>query len=533
LTAHWRRRTLTLQPPDGERSLSSAIASTQAAADATARTGWRTPALTWVDVAFVLALAGVTVALRATRLPAPSLWFDDAYVGLVTKADTFEEIRLVGLTSPGYAFLLKGWLTLFGFTELNAQLPALLLGVATPPLVYGLLVWRDVQRLAAGMGALLLAVSEVHIQYSDRVKQFTLDGVVSLGLIAVFWWLLDDVRSARRWSAAGLASVGAGLLSTPSFILVTAGFGVSFGLLLVRHRSAYRAALLPTAVTGVFGLVWLVLVVRPAINAPLHDFWGSYYISLDGPTAAFGDAGLLLQRLIERAVALPTGAAVLLVVLATSVVLLRRPVLGLFLVTPVLIAVVLAAAELAPLGGGRIDVYLYPGLAVIVALALDEVAGISRLALAAICAALVGLFAVSYTPADVYPQQDLEPLVAHVQREASPSDGILVYPHASFGFGLYTTWPVDLEPSETWATGFDVRVGRPNVYTPTNLSRTPLAARAAVREATRLHDRVWFVVEQETSESIRMYRDAFRSLGYSKSRELRRPGASLTLWTRK
>ena len=166
------------------------------------------PALTWVDLAFVLALVGVAAALRATRLPAPGLWHDDAWVGVVNRADTFEEIRLVGLTSPGYTFLLKGWLSLFGFTELNAQLPALVLGIATPPLAYGLLVWKGVHRVAAGTGALLLAVSTVHIRYSDRVKQFTLDGVVSLGLIAVFWWLLDDVRSARRWGWAALAAVG-------------------------------------------------------------------------------------------------------------------------------------------------------------------------------------------------------------------------------------------------------------------------------------------------------------------------------------
>ena len=107
------------------------------------------PGLTWVDLVFVLALVGVSTALRATRLPAHGLWHDDAWVGVVNRADTFEEIRLVGLTSPGYTFLLKGWLSLFGFTDLNAQLPAVVLGIATPPLAYGLLVWKGVHRVAA------------------------------------------------------------------------------------------------------------------------------------------------------------------------------------------------------------------------------------------------------------------------------------------------------------------------------------------------------------------------------------------------
>jgi hypothetical protein len=491
------------------------------------------PAATWVDLALVLMLVGVAAALRATRLPASGLWFDDAFVGLVTKADTFEEIRLVGLTSPGYVFLLKGWLSLVGFSELAAQLPALVLGIAAPPLAYGLLVWKGVDRLAAGVGALLLAVSTVHIRYSDRVKQFTLDAVVGLGLIAVLWWLLDDVHSARRWRWAGLAAVGAVMLSTPSLVLVMAGFGVAWGVLLLRDRSSFRVALLPTLLAGVFSLAWLKLVLMPQVNSSLRDFWTGYYIPVgDGPSAAIDHTALLLQRLLERAVALPTIAAVVLVVSAAAVVLVRRPVLGLFLVIPVPAAVVLAAVEAVPLGTGRIDMYLYPSLAVLVALALDEVAGVSRLAVAAICAALVGLFAVSYTRPSDYPAQNLKPLVANVEREASSSDGILVHPHASFGFGLYTTWPVDLEPSETWATGYEARIKRPNVYVPASPSRTPEAVLEAVREATAAHDRVWFVSPHAPRENLRDYESAFTSLGFSRSRVLRRPGARLTLWTR-
>lgn len=514
------------------------MATTQAAADAAgqkdpARTGSRSPARASVDFVFVAVLVGVTVALRATGLPAPSLWFDDAWIGLVTKADTFEEIKLAGLTAPGFAILLKGWLTLFGFTELNAQLPAFLLGVATPPLAYVLLVWRGVHRLAAGIGALLLAVSAVHIQFSDRVKQFTLDGVVSLGLIAVFWWLLDDVRSARRWGWAAAAAVGAVLLSTPSLVLVIAGFGVAWGLLLLEHRGAYRVALVPTALSGVFAIGWTAFVLAPVRNPLLEDFWARYYISVrDGPTQALGDTAVRLERLVERAFALPTVAAVVLLGLASLLVLFRRPVLGLFLVVPVLIAVVLAAAEVAPLGAGRVDIYLYPGFAVTVALALDELAGISRLALVAISATLVGLFAANYSSPGGYPQQDLEPLVAHLEREASSSDAILVYPHASFAFGLYTSWPVELVSSEAWSTGFETQIGRPNLYIPATPSRSSGAVRRAVREAASLHDRVWFLVAHGTRTSIRLYGRAFTALGYSRARELRRPGVSLTLWTK-
>ena len=79
-----------------------------------------------------------------------------------------------------------------------------------------------------------------------------------------------------------------------------------------------------------------MLVLVPAINPLLRGLWAGYYISVgDGLTSGLDYTALLLQRLIERAVALPTIAAVVLVVLSALVVLLRRPVLGLFLVIPV------------------------------------------------------------------------------------------------------------------------------------------------------------------------------------------------------
>jgi hypothetical protein len=495
--------------------------------------------LTWLDFSFALGLAAFTAALRAD-VPAPSLWLDDAWVALVTKAHGVGDVLVVGGTSPGFAFLLKVWLTVVGFTELKAQFLPLFFGVATPPFLYSLLASRGIHRFAAAAGAFLLATSGIHITYSDRVKQFTLDGFASVVVVAVFWWLLADVRSSRRWRAATSAAVAALLLSSPSIVLVGAGFGVAWGKLLLKHRAGYRVALVPTTLVAVVALVWSLLVLAPAVNPALRNYWKDYYVTVDeDPLRAFENIGLALKLLIERAVALPAAVAVALVLASVLVVLVRRQALGLLLVLPFVIAVALAVADFAPLGTGRTDIYLYPPLAILVALALNEVAafsgpaptGLWRLVPAGVFAVIAGLWAMGHPTPRSYPRENIAPLVARVERTAMASDAILVYPAANFAFGLYTTWPVEISPTEL-GIGFEVRVQRPNLFVLEIDRRRPETFAAAVRRVALPYRRVWFIVTHASRPIIFAFEDAFTASGYSREQLFRSSGARLILWVK-
>jgi hypothetical protein len=53
------------------------------------------------------------------------------------------------------------------------------------------------------------------------------------------------------------------------------------------------------------------------------------------------------------------------------VVLLRRPLVAVLLVTPTMLAYLLAVLQVAPLGD-RTDIYLYPSLALLAAIAFQE-----------------------------------------------------------------------------------------------------------------------------------------------------------------
>jgi len=80
-------------------------------------------------------------------------------MALLTKRDGLPEFCLVGVTAPGFAGLLKGWLALVGLDESRAQLLPLLFAVAAPALLYVILVRRGVMRVAAWFGANLFAIS--------------------------------------------------------------------------------------------------------------------------------------------------------------------------------------------------------------------------------------------------------------------------------------------------------------------------------------------------------------------------------------
>ncbi|MBA2474479.1 MAG: glycosyltransferase family 39 protein [Actinobacteria bacterium] len=442
-------------------------------------------------------LAGVVTFLARPAFDAtPSLYRDDAWTALVTKTDGLSEFLLVAVTAPGFAALLKGWLALVGFDEWKAQLLPLLIAIVTPPVLYVVLVRRGLVRVAAGAGAFLLAVSPEFVKDATRVKQYSLDTLCVVCLLGLAWWLLDDVTSARRWRYLALAGVGALLLSSPSVIFLVTGLGVGLVALWREDRSRLRIALVPSALAGAFTLLWWVLVLHPAVSPALTSFWRGYYIPLGGGVGqALAAVSVTAGRVATHATGLRGGeVAAALFAVAYGVVLWRRLLLGLLLLGPIAIAFLLATRDLAPLGTGRTDVYLYPALMMAVAVTVDALARRAPRAtgVGALAAAVLLLF---LAPTPVYPVDEVGPLVAEVEAKASPSDAIVAYPLASYQVALYTRRPIDLRRIDTTATGFTVDVRAKNVYTPAEAwPRDALNFAATIERVRRGHDSVWVLV---------------------------------------
>jgi hypothetical protein len=503
----------------------------------------RRQSLLW-DAAAAVLLTALAIVLRLRPLGPSSLWFDDAWAALVVRAHTLHDVLLAGATAPGYAVVLKGWTWVAGFSELKAQMPALVAGVLAPPTLFLVLRARRVGRLGAAAGALVLVASVVHMTYSTRVKEYTLDSLVSVLLLGVVLWLADDVSSGRRWWIYLGTSVVAVLLSSPALVIVASSLCIVVVMLARQGVGALRVAVAPALIAAVFGVLWWALMLRPRVDEPLKAYWKGYYIPHDrGVAHAVWVLARGLKDVFVGLVPVPTTPAAALVVPAAVIVMLvaRRfvPVL-LLVVGPLAVAIVLAAAQEAPLGTGRTDIYLYPGLAMAIGLAVDELAGVSERVTAAALAVVVLVTAVAFQPALAYPKRYARPLVDEVSRSAAPSDTILVRPSDDFAFGLYSRWPVTFFRSHDIEPGFVVRVERNRLFFPGLIPHPPPGLdarpwRAAVA-AAGTSPRVWLLVASPGAlglehPRLEPVRRLLRQEGFVLKREEALTGADLTLWT--
>ena len=478
--------------------------------------------------------------LRLNALGPSSLWIDDAWATLVIKAHTVHDVLLVAVTAPGFAVLLKGWLAMVGFSELKAQLLPFIVGVATPPLLYIVLRRGGVGRLGAALGALVLVGSLVHMTYSTRVKEYTLDGFVAVVVLTASWWLIRCAENSRRWWVFALTCLVAIALASPAIVLVASSTGVALALLAREHRRSLRVALAPTALMAAFAALWWWFLLRPHVNEALKAYWSGYYVPHN---RGLGRAAFVAARDVKDVAAggvpLPAVIGALAVAAAVATLLLCRrfaPAL-LFVITPIALALALAAGQAVPLGTGRTDLYLYPGLAMAIALAVDELHKRSAHLTALGVGVVVAVAVFTFNPVNPYPPRDVRPLVADLERRASPSDTILIRPDDDFAFALYTNWPVTFVRASV-PTGFAARIDHRNVHVPllVPISRDMRTEtwHEAIARAKGTDSRVWLLVGGHSlTPKLPYVSGLMRKAGLSIKLELARPGANLTLWSTK
>jgi hypothetical protein len=496
-------------------------------------------ALRLVDVSAVVGLTALAAALRVDALRPSSLWIDDAWAALVVKAHSIDDVFLVGVTAPAFAVLLKGWLAVAGFSELNAQLLPFVAGVAAVPGVYLVARWRGVGWLGALAGALVLAASVVHMTYSTRVKQYTLDCLVALVVLAVALWLVEDVERRRRWWVFTAACIGGIALSSPAIVLAVSCSTVALVALARRQRTLRAAA--PVTLVGLFAGLWWLLLLRPRVNDALRDYWSGYFVPHDeGVGRAIFIAARDAKDVFAGAVP-PNFTAATLAALAVPVAVVvllacrRYAIAALLVVAPVGVALSLAVAQAVPLGTGRTDMYLYPGLALAIAMAVDLARQRwARPTVVAVATILV-VQVVVFEPGPEYPSRDLKPLVAELERRTHPDDSVLVRPDDDFAVGLYTRWPIRFVRATDPPTGFAVEIAHDGIHAPLIL---PVGTgdhtetwRAAIAKCLERSSRVWLIAGgHEANPKLPYVRRLLREAGLSRVLELTRPGGNLTLW---
>ncbi len=424
--------------------------------------------LTWWDLPGVTFLVVVALWLRVPGLTRLGLYRDDAWPALATEAGLLDALRM-GITTPGFELFLRFWLSFSGAT-LWAQAPTLVAAVLTIVGTFLLARRLGCGRVAAGVAGGLLVLSPVNILYATRVKPYQFDALSALCIMAAALAVVERPTSRRRWGALLAVSLMAALFSA-STLAVSAGAVAWCAVSSVRRgegRARRRGATLPLTYLGLVGVY--ATIVLGNVPPSLHASWAENFIYASTPAELVRTTWSVFGSF--AAGVLPTTeaiAALVLIVLSLGALWYRSHV-GILVMAPVVVALGLALVQRAPFGGGRIDIYLYPCIALLAAMAsqklLDTTRVPDRFAGATLVVVVVlgaGTILRARVEANPYPAADMAPLAAAVGARMAPGDAIVVGAFSRFPFALYADVETEVVLSSLYAPGFTVRSRDPDV----------------------------------------------------------------------
>jgi len=441
------------------------------------------------DIAVVTCLCAFGAAIRIPGLTSRDLWFDDSWAALPAHVSLHDALRMV-VTTPLYTLAMRTWIGALPQDTWWAQLPALVLGVVGIAAVWAIVRAHGYSRLAAFVGATLIAVGPVTVTYSARVKEYSAD----LLLACLVLWLVERWRrspSSRSLTALAVASVGALWISASTAAVV--GGAAATTMLVAWSRPELRrqvGALLGALVVGAAS-VWVVFLRH--LPGQLRTNWRTHGYLVGYSSArhvaysfqqtfagvAHGLFGLPIAYTFQgyslRAWPLVL-ASVTFLALACAVVAplgaaLRTRGAGTTPTTAsaatICLAVIGTLAGVAPFGDGRTDEALYPALVLLgvgAASALASRASVrdtlrhsARVALVGVIAVVAMVFGLRHLAE--YPPTGLRTVWAQLQPLLRPGDLVVVDGYEQF------TWADEgLEPwrasfqrdTVPWPMGFHV-----------------------------------------------------------------------------
>ena len=220
--------------------------------------------------------------LRAPQLNELSLWFDDAWVALVSRMSA-GQLAHVGMTSFGFDAILWIWFKLVGFSEISAKLIPFVAGCLAPVGVYALIAFAILAR-----------------KYWTSNRKFVWKALLALTLTALFSFaaaivflpfvwpnlLMASARSIQVFSNyhIGLTMLYRGQdlptslppwhylpvwigITTPVVILI---LFIASGIFLFRRNGISEALILWSTVL----FPWILILV---LHSPVYDAWRQFF----------------------------------------------------------------------------------------------------------------------------------------------------------------------------------------------------------------------------------------------------------------
>jgi uncharacterized membrane protein len=216
-------------------------------------------------------IVALGAALRFANLGQNSLWPDEGYSVNMAHRDLYDLVHWAAAFDshpPLYYLLLRGWVSIFGYSEYAVRSLSAVIGVLLIPVMYRLGV-TIVGRHVGLVAALLAAISPFYVQYSQEARMYILAGLLA-GVSLLYFIRLLETRGRRDSVLFVLAT--ALLLYTHVFGLFVLLAQVIVVLLSLRGspRSSRRGELLAWA--RIFGALvviyvpWLVAIAKQTSN---------------------------------------------------------------------------------------------------------------------------------------------------------------------------------------------------------------------------------------------------------------------------
>ena len=179
-----------------------------------------------------LVLLGGSI-LRLSSLGSESLWFDEAYSVWVARHGVLWQFvqSTQRIFPPFYYMLLHVWLAL-GSSEFVVRLLSVLLGVLSLLAIYALAA-RLFNAVVGVISAFLLAISPLHIAYSQEARMYILLAVLGLGSAYCMLLILDE---GKRWHWLAYVLCTALAMNTHYFALFLVPFQNLFVFYLLWRR---------------------------------------------------------------------------------------------------------------------------------------------------------------------------------------------------------------------------------------------------------------------------------------------------------
>jgi len=216
----------------------------------------------WPDRYYIIIIFCIAFLLRLPNLT-ESLWYDETwYTFIFLNAENIKAVLFNDVHPPLYPLLMRGWIEIFGDSELSIRIPPLIFGMISLGVTF-ILFRNCFNRKIALLATFMMALSPVHIWYSQDAK----NNMLLLMLTVLAAWSLERAWTQKRlrfWFLFTIAAILSLYTNIFALWIISALFAWLF-LQSFRNREqiGFKAVLL----SGIFvALAYLPFIINKMLQ---------------------------------------------------------------------------------------------------------------------------------------------------------------------------------------------------------------------------------------------------------------------------